>query len=68
MSDKLAAFAAIKVFYDSGNDLIQIFGNLLLLAIKEGEKFSSNEIKELLSSKVGIDIPSENLTRQSCFI
>jgi hypothetical protein len=61
MNDKLTAFAAIKVFYDSGDDLIQIFGNLILLTVKENEKYSSDEVKKTLSSKIGIDIPNDVL-------
>lgn len=61
MNERLTTFAAIKVFYDSGDDLIQIFGNLILLAVKESEKYSSDEIKKILSSKISIDIPNDVL-------
>jgi len=61
MNERLTTFAAIKVFYDSGDDLIQIFGNLILLAVKESEKYSSDEIKRTLSSKISIDIPNDVL-------
>ncbi len=59
MNKKLTTFAAIKLFYESGNDLIQVFGHLVLLALVEDKKYSPSEIKTSFFSNIQIDIPSD---------
>jgi hypothetical protein len=59
MNEKLAVFSAIKIFYESGNDLIQVFAQLFLLFCSEDRAYSVFEIKEFFLSQTEINMPDD---------
>ncbi|MDB5258803.1 MAG: hypothetical protein JWO73_11 [Candidatus Taylorbacteria bacterium] len=62
MNNDLTAFAAIKVFYEEGNDLIQIFAHLVLLVFSDDAKRSLLDVQQSFSSKTQINIPVDVLS------
>lgn len=59
MNEKITIFAAVKVFYDTGHDLIGVFANLILLAIPEDKICSLSAIQEIFSKKINFRIPKD---------
>lgn len=59
MKDKIVAFAALKVFYESGHDLLDVFANLILLAITPEKERSIKDIRETLNEHMQYDIPTD---------
>jgi hypothetical protein len=58
----IANYAAIKTFYESGNDLIAVFGDLVLLALIKDKKYSVKDVQTILSEKASFQVPIDVLT------
>lgn len=61
MNDKIVTFAALKSFYDSNQDLLGVFGNLILLVILKDKPTSLSLIKDELIKKIEFDVPEDVL-------
>lgn len=61
MNEKVTIFSAVKVFYDTGNDLIGVFGNLILLTIPEGKFYSISAIQSIFFTKINFNIPKDTI-------
>lgn len=61
MTDKIVTFAALKSFYDTGQDLLSVFGNLVLLVVSSDEPSSILKIKDALIKTVDFNIPIDVL-------
>jgi len=61
MNDKIVTFAALKSFYDAGQDLLGVFGNLVILVISGDEPSSILKVKAALLKKIDFDIPVDVL-------
>lgn len=59
--NKITILAAIKTFYDSGKDLIDVFANLVLQIFEDDNKESLDSIQKNMKSKYAIDLPSDVL-------
>jgi len=57
MKDKITFLAGINTFYDSGNDYIGVFGDVILGVFDADKKYSIAEIKNDINQKISIDIP-----------
>lgn len=53
---KITIFSSLKTFYEAGNDLFGVFGNLILQEISEN-KTSLNDIKNKIDNNYKINIP-----------
>ncbi|MFZ3074088.1 MAG: hypothetical protein WA093_03100 [Minisyncoccales bacterium] len=61
MDGKITTFAAIKLFYETDNNLIDIFGKLVVLVISKNEYYSINEIQKEFLDKINFNIPTDIL-------
>jgi len=61
MDNAVTAFAAIKTFYDTGNDLIDVFGNIILLVLKDEKGYSTLEVQASFLDKIKFNIPTDVL-------
>ena len=55
---EITIFSSLKTFYESGNDIIGVFGNLVLLETST-TKISVQEIKNKLLTNYRFDVPSD---------
>lgn len=60
MKNRIEIYSAIKSFYESGNNLIEVYGSLILKLLNDN-KYSINSVKAILTSESGIDVPIDAL-------
>ena len=60
MNEKIIALAAIKVFYETNNDFVAVFGNLIILVVNDST-VSLTDIKTILSTKIDLNLPNDVL-------
>src|SRR3989344_683039 len=61
MIENITTFAALKTFYDSGNDLIGVFSNITLLAFSKEQSYSITSLQKDFLEKISFDIPIDVL-------
>lgn len=61
MKDKITAFAALKTFYESGHDLLGVFGNLILLVVSANNLSSISKIQQALMEEINYEVPEDVL-------
>ena len=59
MNNKIEIFAALKSFYDSDNDLLKIYENLILKNLESDQWYSIDRVHELLKKNAQVDVPND---------
>ncbi len=54
---QITALSAVKSFYQTGHNKLKVLGNIVLLNLKANQKYSINEIHDLIKNNISLKVP-----------
>ncbi len=58
-NNKITTLAAIRSFYDNGNDVISVFSSLVLKHLSDNTAVSICDVQKIIHDEIGFDVPED---------